>query len=610
MAFDGHTIIRGVDTSSDPSLISSGQVAIDAVNRKFRGGVSRTRDSFRSMRLEFDSGGTEETFTNGNVSGVFAYKKINNANQAHLIVAVGNKLLAGRVHSQVVSFKCLADSIDPSYQHSFFVQAENILVWQNGKQEALVWDGLSAKAKTASDAVSGLNNPAPIPVGNIMVYAHGRIFVATEQNLVYASDHIYSQGFGKNETVTNFSESTYPSSGDGFGTYSQIGRITGMAVLPRHPETNGHGEVVVLGEFGAWAINPAPVRNEWTNEDIQQIILIGRGCASPHSVTAVNNDIFYRCTDRTISSLKSAITDRNQLWTDRSQSREVQRYLDYDNSEPLRFSSGMFADNRLLMSCAIRSALSKGYGIHRFGLGLVSLDFDRGNSTVRSDEGFSWDGLWTGPRVTGMAQLQVDRFETNFVFSYDSDEKNRIYVLEKDSLRNDNIDGVDKPIEGFYIIGDLFNSTDPTGLPIKGKMLGTMAYLSDINEESSISMDYRPDRYPLWDEIMCKNVVGSECTDKDDNCFNAVKRYSDVVGSESPDSTKSRSAVSHSLNQGWAFQVKTNITGVLTVNRIAAEAKVTKMESLSNSALFRVEACYPEREKGCNEVEEYFSYTF
>lgn len=610
MPYDGHTTIRGVDTSSDPSIIISGTNAVDAVNRKFRGGVSRTRDPFIGLVVEYEDPEIQEVFENGNISGVFGYKKISTTTEATIICAVGNLLLAGKIQSDVVRFRILWDGIDPVWQHSFFVQAENILVWQNGKQIPMIWDGGSAKAISSVDAVAGLLNPAPIPVGNIMTYGHGRIFVATEDNLVYASDHIYSQGFGNNYAVVNFSETTYPSSGDGFGTYSQIGRITGMFTMPRHPDTNGHGEIIVFGEFGAWAINPTKDRTQWTDLDIQQVILIGRGCSSPYSVTAVNNDIFYRCPDKTIASLKSAILDRSQLWTSRSLSREVQRYLDFDSFEPLRFSHGMFADNRLLMSCATRMEVSNGYGNHRFGMGIVALDFDRGNTTTRSDEGFSWDGLWTGPRVTGMVQLQVDRAESNFVFSYDNDKKNRIYRLSKDEEINDRVNQEEKKIRSFYIIGDLFNSNNPVGTPIRSKLSGAAAIISDINREASISMTFRPDRYPLWSDLMCKNFVGSDVTDKDDILDNGVKKYSDVIGSETPDSTEHRNAVSHTINQGWCFQLKIDIEGVLTVNRIISEAAVTELKSLTNVIASRVEEEYSLRERGTNEQDQYFNYTF
>jgi hypothetical protein len=629
MPYDGHIAINGVDTSSDPALIVSGVSAIDSVNRAFRGGVSRTRPPFRSMILDFDSDESRNVFENGNVSGVFSYKKIDNFRQPHLIVAVGNMILAGRVYADRISFKCLYDEVDPQWQHSFFVQAEEILVWQNGKQTPQVWDGLSSLMESAPDAVASVGKSNPMPIGNIMLYAHGRIFVATESNIVYASDHIYSQGFGKNKTVVNFEETTYPSSGDGFGTYSHIGRITGLGVVPRHPQPNGHGEVVVFGENGAWAIDPTPNRTDWSQLSIQQVILIGRGCASPHSVVPVNNDIFYRCSDGTISSLKHNLTERQQAWTDRSLSREVSRYLEFDSLDSLQFSSSIFSDNRLLMSCAVRMSRSESYGIHRYGLGLVSLDLDRGNTTNKIDVGFSWDGLWTGPRPTGMAKIYTDGEERDLIASYDSDGVNRIYKLSKDSV-NDYRDGVEVPIRGFYSVGDLFNSSNPSDAPALHSLLRSSVFVSEINDIANVSVDYRPDRHPLWLPILDEYSVGCDtnCEDLGDHLnednddadcadnpgdslrnksypFLQVKNYGETIGSETPNKTSTRSAVNKSTGKGFSFQARIQTEGVVTVNRLVMETSAQK-----DVNLFAIpkETCYCNRESGCNEQEEYFEY--
>jgi len=610
---DGHKSLIGVDTSSDPSLNTNKFIAFDAVNRTFRGGVNKTRPPFTEAVIEFDTPECEEVFRNGNITGVFGYKKINNFIQPHLMVAVGDSLLAGRVFATKISFKCIYRGIDPQWQHSFFVQAEDILVWQNGKQDPQVWDGLALTTQSASEAVESVGKSRPMPVGNIMTYAHGRIFVATEDNIVYASDHIYSQGFGKNKTIVNFEESFYPASGDGFGAYSQIGKITGMAVIPRHPEANGHGEVIVFGENGAWAIDPSPIRNQWTELPIQQVVLLGRGCASPTSVIPVNNDIFYRSSDGSISSFKNSITDRREAWSDKSLSREAARYLNFDSIELLQFSSALFVDNRLLMSCGIRGAKSSGYGNHRFGLGLVSLDLDRGSTTSKVDEGFSWDGLWTGPRPAGMASISIDSYPKHYVVSYDSDGQNRIYLLNEGN-GGDVSNGVTKKIKSFYSFGDLFDVVSPDRPVAVSTLTGAFIYFSDISTKCYISALHRPDRYQIWTSMMERVSVG--CDDPEIHLngeLQGVRRYSGSINTASPARNAFRQASKDSIATGFSHQIQLQIEGVATINRMVASADLMPNDISTN-------LCRDNDEINCEEViardgslvDEglYFQYTF
>lgn len=618
MIYQGHKGLLGVDTSTDPS---TGRIitAFDAVNRSFRGGVNRTRPPFIEADLEFADDACEYAFYNGNVSGVFGYKQINNQTQPHLIVAVGNSLLAGRVYATKISFKCIYDEIDPQWQHSFFVQAEEILVWQNGNQDPQVWDGLSSSTQSASEAVASVGKSSPMPVGNIMAYAHGRIFVATEENIVYASDHIYSQGFGKNKTVVNFEETEYPEGGDGFGSYSQIGRITGMSVIPRHPEANGHGEVIVFGENGAWSIDPTPPRvgeSGWLNLAIQQVVLLGRGCAGPHSIIHVNNDIFYRSLDRGISSFKNSITDRREAWADKNLSREVSRYVNFDSLDLLQFSSSILADNRLIMSCAVRGEQSEEYGNHRFGLGMVVLDLDRGSTINPTDEGFSWDGLWTGPRPTGMATVSIDNYPKHYVASYDSDGKNRIYLLTHLS-ENDKSNGVRSKIKSFYSFGDLFEIQNDGQEVACSTFSGAWIYFSDVTSKAYISSSHRPDRYKIWNTIMDSASVGWEPQDDLlhlNEQFAGSQSYSGAINTASPARQKFRKAGPEAVTSGFSHQVMVSMEGVVTINRVIAEADPSVAYNRTHDGNMHSNEFFEEfiiPDSG-NEVDEglYFKYTF
>ena len=437
MIADAHAYQKGVDGYTDPELLSaSGSIyCSSAVNRTFRGSVNSSRPKFIHMRLRYRSEAEDGILEHNAVSGVFSYKKKSSTTIPYVIVACGEYILAGRVFADYIEFKVIYKGIPQNTKKSFFVQAETILVWGDGISENLYWDGISSEMQPVSSAV---DNPGDsMPTLGMMCYAHGRIFGVNPDGLVFASDHIYSKKIEETAAgVLSFNESTYPSSGDGFGSPGDLDEVTGISVMRQSQQPNGHGPVIVFCRNGAYSINAAIPRPTWTSDrNIQTIVLAGRGCGAPYSIVQLNNDIWYRCTDGSIASLRYASSDFNDAWADNAISREVSQYLEFDGSIASSFSSSLFFGNRLLMSCAFNEESGDNGQTHRYGNGFVVADFDRG-STVSRDDPLSWDGLWTGPRPTGVCKLYTDGIERAFVFSFDSDKINRVYEIST-SVGND-----------------------------------------------------------------------------------------------------------------------------------------------------------------------------
>ena len=281
--------MKGMDSSANKLLLPR-EFTSFAVNCSFRNNQASSRPPFINIEniYPYKEGDEEEVFEKGNVTGVFGYLGTNNLTQSYIIAAIGDSIFAGLVSGDTIQWRRIYKGIDPKWQMSFFCQANQYLIWQNGKDLPLYWDGVASKMRYCKDA-PGVNEP--MPVGNVMVFAHGRVFVATEENLVYASNFAYSSGL-EGYGVFNFTETSYFSGGDGFGAPASLGRITGGGVIQRIPDANGHGPVVFFCERGAFAIDAAKPRTEWTNDpNIQQIVLTGRGCSSPFSVVAANGDL-------------------------------------------------------------------------------------------------------------------------------------------------------------------------------------------------------------------------------------------------------------------------------------------------------------------------------
>ena len=594
----GHTKQRGVDASAHfdefATLYNS-----DSVNRKYRGGLNQTRDPFVGLKTEFTDDDTKRVFESGNVSGVFGYEAIASGTSPHIIVAVGDSICAGRVFTRAIEFRTLYKGIDPQWEHSFFVQQQNLLVWQNGKDLPLAWDGTQDGMKPAKD-FEGVENP--MPVGNIMVSANGRILVATEDNLVFASNYVYSKGLSNSNGALDFTESTYPNSGDGFGAYSEIGPVTAMVTLASPGTANGDGETIVFGPNGAWSINTGLDRNLWTQSNIQRKVLLGRGTVSPYSLTLINNDVWYRSSDRSISSFRTQLTDKQSRWSDQSLSSEVEEYLNYDDGINLRFSSGISINNRLIVSIAIRKTVSESYGIHRYGLGLAALDFDRGSSTSRSDEGFSWDGIYTGPRVTGSCKLSPDLQERGFFLSYDSDGVNRVYELVEER-RDDLVLGKDKRTKGFYTTHPLLEAQTASDYDKAWKLEGSRIKYQDV-KKASIKQQYNTDSSLCWKDLFQLTDAGCEKCKSKDGCSTEI---GEEIGGTSSGTLNSESPDDLSLPSGEFFRVKTSVEGRASIRMMRIGASSSPVENDGSGLFNDSEDC----EDQCHDdTTERFSYIF
>lgn len=605
MIVDVSSFQRGVDAYTDPELLAKTGFCSSAVNRSFRGSINGPRPSFQYINARFDDTDTENLFKTRSVSGVFAYRKKSSKVSPYLIVAVGNRILAGRVYSNYVEFKTIYIGISQQWEHSFFCQAETILVWQNGYDEPLYWEGdINTMMKPCSDAIAGVSGATQMPIGNIMCYAHGRIFLANVDNLVFASNHIYSAG-AENlaKGVLNFSESTYPFAGDGFGTPGDLDEVTGISVVKQNPQPNGHGPVVVFCRNGAYSIAADVPRSSWTQERaIQTVALTGRGCIAHNSVTQVNSDIWYRCSDGNISSFRYTSNDQANSWSDTSLSREVQRYLKYDSDITREFSSSLFFNNRLIVTVAHEKQEGEDGETHRFANGMVVADFDRG-STVVKDDPLSWEGLWTGPRTTGCCKLYTDGIERAFFFSFDKDNQNRIYELT-DTIGDDLLSSGPSPIEGIHMNSFFFADSDRF---LHKRIDSAVVMYDNASENSEIDIYYSPDYQSCFYKMISKPgqmpLQAPETTENTGNVFGRKSFRVDCNTDHAP-------GIAKSSNYGLSFRVIVKSRGTQSIRKMILFANP---EHRMNEAEPQSDFICWESWKGNNcihEDSEIFNYQF
>lgn len=500
---DGHTFLFGMDGDTDPSALKPSTSA-KSVNRVFRGGKNRTRPPFLHKPFLFDEDSEQYRWlvTYGNFQGWTEYRKRKPGREDGIVVAIAGKIFFLTLVNEKFYCRFIVDGNDPRLLHTWFVQAEEWLYIQNGKERPIFWNGLLPSSARRSDASKN-----EMPVGTVMAYAHGRIFLSNAFDQIAASDIIHGNGLTKSDAPQKFTENLYWNEGGYFGQPTYLGEITGMIVLARQDDRlNGQGELVILSEEGATAIEAGISRSQWKNTKIQTVTLTGRGAVAPASLINVNNDCWFRSDDG-ISSYQISRSEQKRQLSFGKLSRHVNPWLENDTPWLLRYASSIYFNNRIIttVSPMLGTPEDPTHGSHRFHRGMVVLDLDQA-SDVQGDSPFNWDGLWTGIRPTALLKFS----KRAFAFSYDSDGVNRIYEISKSGL-NDIIEDTQIKTDWFYLSKrfDWVNSQKSNEFEVK-KLVGGELWISEVRDRIDIGADYRPDNSPYWNQIMGTTPFGSD----------------------------------------------------------------------------------------------------
>jgi hypothetical protein len=249
----------GMDSSKAPNLIAPNSVS-RAVNVTFRGGTPMTRPGFRQLVLasatENENDGLN-IFVNGLFQGSYFYQdRREGKNPCLFTVMSGNvikidlgtyevqrvfpivgaiDIISGQTYeiittgttnwttygaaSNTVGVSFISNTTtglgtgtayakDPMdiYADCYFVQAENYLIIQDGSNLPRIWDGedlwISTKGprKSYGNLTNSIGAIAEVPIGTVMAYGQGRLFVAnTDRTSGTAGDLAYG---GSTDQIT------------------------------------------------------------------------------------------------------------------------------------------------------------------------------------------------------------------------------------------------------------------------------------------------------------------------------------------------------------------------------------------------------------------------
>lgn len=605
--FDGFTSIVAQDADTHPSYLPPSMVA-ESVNRTFRGGINRTRPSIRNIPIVVGEGQDEiivNDIQNGNFQGSFPYRATNlNTNDGILLSVSGVIYFLKLVNNIAYAYKIIGGN-DPGMMHTFFVQAEDRVYIQNGYQNAIVWDGdLSVAAYRLNPYLKKM------PIGTIMEYAFGRVFVTDRLNQIYASDIIYGNGFTDTKNTENFTEIGYWAEGGAFSTPSMMGNITGMKVMPQiGTNLRAQGALVILTANGAFAMDVSIPRSQWATTNMQTISLLGRGCVSPYTALA-NSELWFRSHDGW-AFYSNSQSEFARYFSLRKLSREVNKWVSNDTPWLKQFASTMFFDNYLISTVAPETYRAAGVeGLNRYHRGMVVLDLDQSSSPSPDAQlSFRWNGIWTGFRPTQLLSALIAGQKRGFGFSFDNDNKNRLYEFTNSTGSDFGVNGT-RQIESFFTSGRYdFAQTGASNKFLRKRITGGEMWLSEIKGEVTSKAEFRPDSYPCWSELKvpttygcnpCSPVLKKECTPRKGG--DSYKRYK----FNSPDPSECNYISDIPVIEGSEFQLKINLTGAATVDRVRIMANIKNLEDSP------IGDC-PENDQECPDInccpERYYDYS-
>lgn len=604
--FDGFQSVVAQDADTHPSFLPEYYVA-ESVNRTFRGGVNRTRPAIRWIDIKAGEGQPETIVSdiqNGNFQGSFPYRRTKYEAQDGLLLSVSGVIYFLRIFGTSAYAYKIIDGNDPGLMHTWFVQAEDRVYIQNGYQNAIAWDGdLTIPAYRLNPYLNKM------PIGTIMEYAFGRVFVSDKFNNIYASDIIYGNGFTDTKNTENFTEIQYWAEGGAFTTPAMMGNITAMKVMPYiGGNLRGQGELVVLTGNGAFSMDVSLPRSEWATRQIQRISLLGRGCTSPYTSLA-NSELWFRSHDGW-AFYSNSQSEFGRYFSMRKLSREVNKWVQRDTNWLKQFASAMFFNNYLISTVAPETKRTASEGLNRYHRGMIVLDLDQSASPSPDAQlSFRWNGLWTGVRPTQLLSALIAGQQRGFVFSFDKDDKNRLYEVTTEYGDDYGPNGTSKTASFFTTGRYDFARSQATNRFIRKRITGGEMWLSEIGGEVTSQVEYRADSNPCWSELKvpttygcnpCSPVLKAECVPA-----RGGKRYKRYKFN-SPDTEECNDIAGIPAVEGSEFQIKVSLTGNANVDRVRL------MANIKNNEDSPIGDC-PEEEQECPEIiccpERYWDYS-
>lgn len=609
------TFIGGANSSVDPALLPPNQYSW-GVNVAVRGGYPRTRPGFKFIKAlpngviqgacYFKNSSTEELMTL--IDGRLYNTQATDADAAVLDVTPAEETnnYVSRRASMVAANNYLVtqDGVNPAivYTGANSYRSENILEELGSYVELEITMGANnsrirasstaglfpgmlvqtargipantviVSVDTATDIT--LNNncsltalatakffpPGPlqlnvsIPVGDIMAYGNGRLWVAN-RNQLFAGDLAGSYAGSE----VRFSETQYLNGG---GSFSFDSEITGLAFLPGSDTSTGQGDLIVFTKNEIAAIRSNIFnRDTWqATPGMQRKMFIGGGCVSADCMIVTNNDVYFRSLEG-IRSLVQTVQFSKSANVTLVDSVEADRVINYDTERWTKFSTAAYFDYRALYACTPKiqkvNGSSSSYNI--VFTKLVSQDFNPG--VYEGNYPPIYDGEWTGLQVCKFVVGSFNNTQRAFALVCGSDGNNALYEITTDDYSDTVPDGnggtTSLPISCEVECRRMaFQSPDE----IKELVRADISF-SDIYGSVSWVLDFTPDYYPSYFPIQSGQIDFATETQQIETCSppDLGLGYKTIRTIKPSDSCVI--GISRKARFGYLFQPKVSWTG-------------------------------------------------
>ncbi len=487
--------------------------------------------------------------------------------------------IAGRIYRiRVTGNQFQQDEIPLTFPNSpvvkqvWMTQTVETLVIQDGQSNPILYNG-----STAPRAVTG-----QVPRGRMMAYGNGRLWVAINANNAVAGD-IRTEAAG---TELNFTEATYLTGG---GKLFFPSGITGMAFIP----VTGQADYGALLVFGADATNAIradiTARDDWGKvPGFVTGILRSVGAASQWSLTAVNQDLYWRDSNRGIRSIRNALADETGPGSS-PLSREVSRLTDYDSQRQLAFCSAVYHDNRLLMTSSPFLLPNGGVGFKN----LVALDFAP-LSTIAGKSQAAYDGQWSGLDFVKLVGGKFRGRNRAFVISTDVNGRNQLWELgtgNRSDLGSICVDGTADTDENRITSFIEYPQRDFGAAKQRKRLERCDVWLTDVNGEIDLKVYWRPDnsqQWLLWDEATTCAKTSDPATDAPHVWKNLQAQYRPQFKTFTIPADV-QETVKYAAEVGFKFQIRLVWTGHLRIEKVMLHGTYLDDPDFADRSGFEIE---------------------
>lgn len=532
------TCEAGVSSALAPELLPDNQNAW-GMNIDVRGGKAATRPAIRNI---------------GNIpSGLIQGCEFFGVQGGMLVASISGRLYRIRIGNRSIQIQDIPLTFDnsPIIKQVWMTQTVETLVIQDGQSNAIMYDG-----STARRAVSG-----EVPRGRQMAYGNGRLWVAVNLNEMLAGD--IRTGAPGSELL--FTEATYLTGG---GKLFFPKTITGAQFIP----VTGQSDYGALLVYGAGETNA--IRADITSRDdwgkipgFVTSILRSVGAASQWSLVPVNQDLYWRDSNGGIRSIRNALADEAGPGS-APVSREVSRLTDYDSQQLLPWCSGVYFDNRLLMTSSPSLMPNGGVGWKD----IISLDYAPLSSMGGKSQP-AYNGQWTGLNFVKLVGGEFNGKNRSFALTTNDDGTNQLWEF-----------GTPDRSDSYSICTD--GTADPEENPItcfieyplrnfgqsktRKRLDRCDVWLSSLNGEVDLKVYWRADesvKWRLWDEA-------TTCAKTSDPSTTYPHVWKNLVAQERPQfktytiPDEVDETVKYSAAVGFEFQVRLEWTGRCRIHRM------------------------------------------